>query len=73
MVDERETLSKLKALKSFGVHLSIDDFGTGYSSLAYLPLYPIDTLKIPREFVNRIELLLMEMKLYKPLFHLLIL
>lgn len=54
MVDEKETLSKLKALKSYGVHLSIDDFGTGYSSLAYLPLYPIDTLKIPREFVNRI-------------------
>ncbi|PFQ67966.1 GGDEF domain-containing protein [Bacillus cereus] len=54
MVDEKETLLKLKALKSYGVHLSIDDFGTGYSSLAYLPLYPIDTLKIPREFVNRI-------------------
>ncbi|HDR6415842.1 TPA: bifunctional diguanylate cyclase/phosphodiesterase, partial [Bacillus thuringiensis] len=54
MVDEKETLSKLKALKSFGVHLSIDDFGTDYSSLAYLPLYPIDILKIPREFVNRI-------------------
>ncbi|OUB08498.1 GGDEF domain-containing protein [Bacillus thuringiensis serovar shandongiensis] len=54
MVDEKETLSKLKALKSYGVHLSIDDFGTGYSSLAYLPLYPIDTLKIPREFINRI-------------------
>ncbi|WP_063223181.1 GGDEF domain-containing phosphodiesterase [Bacillus cereus] len=55
MVDEKETLAKLKALKLYGVHLSIDDFGTGYSSLAYLPLYPIDTLKIPREFVNRIE------------------
>ncbi|MBY0134432.1 bifunctional diguanylate cyclase/phosphodiesterase, partial [Bacillus cereus] len=54
MVNEKETLSKLKALKSYGVHLSIDDFGTGYSSLAYLPLYPIDTLKIPREFVNRV-------------------
>ncbi|MGE7940050.1 EAL domain-containing protein [Bacillus paramycoides] len=54
MVDEKETLEKLKVLKSYGVYLSIDDFGTGYSSLAYLPLYPIDTLKIPREFVNRI-------------------
>lgn len=54
MVDEKETLLKLKVLKSYGVHLSIDDFGTGYSSLAYLPLYPIDTLKIPREFINRI-------------------
>lgn len=55
MADEKETLSKLRVLKSFGVNLSIDDFGTGYSSLAYLPLYPIDTLKIPREFINMIE------------------
>lgn len=55
MADEKEALSKLRLLKSFGVNLSIDDFGTGYSSLSYLPLYPIDTLKIPREFINMIE------------------
>ncbi|HDR4571357.1 sensor domain-containing protein [Bacillus cytotoxicus] len=51
MVDEKETLQKLRKLKEIGVHISIDDFGTGYSSLAYLPLYPIDMLKIPREFI----------------------
>lgn len=55
MMDERETLIKLRTLKSLGIHISIDDFGTGYSSLAYLPLYPIDTLKIPREFITMSE------------------
>ncbi|EEM19378.1 Sensory box/GGDEF [Bacillus thuringiensis serovar tochigiensis BGSC 4Y1] len=54
MVEEKETLLKLKKLKLYGLHLSMDDFGTGYSSLAYLSLYPIDNLKIPREFVNRV-------------------
>ncbi|MEC3544152.1 EAL domain-containing protein, partial [Bacillus thuringiensis] len=52
---DRETLIKLRTLKSLGIHISIDDFGTGYSSLAYLPLYPIDTLKIPREFITMSE------------------
>ncbi|MEC2486498.1 EAL domain-containing protein, partial [Bacillus cereus] len=29
MMDERETLIKLRTLKSLGIHISIDDFGTG--------------------------------------------
>ncbi|MGE7856210.1 MULTISPECIES: bifunctional diguanylate cyclase/phosphodiesterase [Bacillus] len=55
MMDAKETLLKLRTLKGLGIHISIDDFGTGYSSLAYLPLYPIDTLKIPREFITMSE------------------
>ncbi len=46
------TLAKLRDLR---VQIHIDDFGTGYSSLSYLHQFPVDTLKIPHSFVNRID------------------
>jgi diguanylate cyclase (GGDEF)-like protein len=53
LMQDRETATAtLNGLKALGVRIAIDDFGTGYSSLAYLCSFPIDMLKIAREFVD---------------------
>ena len=44
----------LRQLREMGVLVGIDDFGTGYSSLSDLHTLPLDVLKIPREFTERL-------------------
>jgi diguanylate cyclase (GGDEF)-like protein len=47
-------LVAMRRLRELGVSLTIDDFGTGYSSLSRLAEFPIESLKIPKPFVDRL-------------------
>jgi PAS domain S-box-containing protein len=55
MADPQRSSLVLSQLKALGVHISIDDFGTGYSSLSRLQEFSIDTLKIDRTFISKID------------------
>lgn len=45
-----------QSITDLGCSIALDDFGTGYSSLSYLTQIPINTLKIDKQFVDKIGL-----------------
>jgi diguanylate cyclase (GGDEF)-like protein len=55
MEDVEDTVQQVNHMRDYGLQIVIDDFGTGYSSLSYLQRLPIDTLKVDRSFVSRIQ------------------
>lgn len=54
MLESEQLTRNLESLRRFGTKIYIDDFGTGYSSLSYLKRYPVDGLKIDRNYVDGI-------------------
>jgi len=56
MKNEEYVNSILQELRYLGVKISIDDFGTGYSSLSYLHKLHVDSLKIDKSFVEKINI-----------------
>ena len=55
MEDVGGAIAKLTQLREMGVKLALDDFGTGYSSMASLSSFPLDTVKIDRAFITRLN------------------
>ncbi len=49
-----EVDATLRKLRDMGIKIMLDDFGTGYASLVYLKEFPVDVVKIDREFISGI-------------------
>ena len=54
MNDPEKAIIKLNKVRSEGISIALDDFGTGFSSLSHLLRFPIDILKVDRDFVINI-------------------
>lgn len=50
--NEGLVVANLQRLKAWGIKVALDDFGKGYSSLTALQLFPVDVLKLDKEFLS---------------------
>ena len=50
-----QPLRVIQEAKALGLGISLDDFGSGYSCLSRLRLLPVDTIKIDRGFIKKMD------------------
>lgn len=55
ITDMKNTSAILEKLHKRGFRIALDDFGTGQSSLSHLRVFPIDIIKIDKEFVRDVH------------------
>lgn len=53
--DMNKILKVLEKVKDMGIKIALDDFGVGYSSFGYMKTLPIDTIKIDKSLLYKIE------------------
>ncbi len=53
--NQKKAQNLLEQLRDRQIQLCLDDFGTGYSSLSYLHCFPVNTLKIDKSFIQRLD------------------
>jgi len=53
--DPKAVGRSLEVLRKGGLRVFIDDFGTAYASMSYLVNFPVDGLKIDRQFVQNLD------------------
>ena len=53
--DVKSIVSILERIKRIGVKIALDDFGVGYSAFSYIKILPIDTIKIDRALLLKVE------------------
>lgn len=56
VLDMKDLVTKLKALKTLGVQISLDDFTAGHSTAGLLPLLPIDIVKFDKSLLDSIDI-----------------
>jgi len=55
MADPERAQKVMVELRAWGLGLALDDFGAGHSSLSRLVNFPVDYLKIDRQFVRSVD------------------
>lgn len=56
MADPERAQKVMMELRAWGLGLALDDFGAGHSSLSRLAKFPVDYLKIDRQFVRSVDI-----------------